>query len=134
MKQIILILGICLGFGAEVSANKISYLPGDALFYFGVENSEWKITNNNQLSALEYDRPEILPSMLCGYAGYQKRDVSNRSKQSHQESAQPLSEISGPAPEDNLNLLKNGRWASSATVKTITFRVRHPIAWKMRDN
>lgn len=37
MKQIILILGICLGFEAEVFANKTSYLPGDALFYVGTD-------------------------------------------------------------------------------------------------
>ncbi len=108
MKQIILILGICLGFEAEVFANKTSYLPGDALFYVGVENSEWKIINNNKSSALEYDRPEILPSMLCGYAGYQKRDASNRSKQSHQEPAQPLSEIFDGKSLDNWSL-ENGK-------------------------
>ena len=76
MKQTLLLIGIYLSLSSPLLANNNFYIQGDAFFYFEIDNTEWKQIKNNELLTVEYDRPETLPFMLCGYAGYEKLDVS----------------------------------------------------------
>ena len=61
-------------------ANNNYFLPGDAFFYFEIEQKEWKEFKTGKESVWTYDRPEHLPSMLCGYFGCQKIDLASLSK------------------------------------------------------
>ncbi len=77
------ILATCITFVmvAPSFANNNYFIPGDAFFYFEIEQSEWADFKSGELSTINYDRPDHLPFMLCGYAGYQKLNITNLPKE-----------------------------------------------------
>ncbi|MEM9412917.1 MAG: hypothetical protein AAGA30_17530 [Planctomycetota bacterium] len=58
-------------------ANNNYFIPGDAFYYFEISQAEWDEFKKGSLSTWAYDRPDHLPLMLCGYAGYRNMDVSD---------------------------------------------------------
>lgn len=98
MKKIILFFGVCLCLSSQVFANNNFYIQGDAFFYFEIDNSEWKKIENSQLQIVEYDRPEILPFMLCGYAGYKKLDISKLPREYRTRITQAIEEMKQQYP------------------------------------
>lgn len=58
-------------------ANNSYFIPGDAFFYFEVDQAEWKALQTGKLSVMKYDRPEELSFSFCGYAGYENLDLAN---------------------------------------------------------
>jgi hypothetical protein len=75
--RITLAISIVLIMTTQSTANNNYFIPGDAFFYFEIEQSEWKRFKDGQLTTLNYDRPDHLPTMLCGFTGYRKLDISN---------------------------------------------------------
>lgn len=47
------------------------YMPGDAFFHTVLTKKKLAEIEAEKSPIFEYDRPEFLPSMLCGYAGFQ---------------------------------------------------------------
>lgn len=69
----------CFQIATPCSANNNYFIPGDAFFYFEIDQSEWKALRSGELTVVDYDRPEELPFTFCGYAGYKKLDLSSLS-------------------------------------------------------
>ena len=80
MKRTLLAIATLLVTVSQSTANNNYFIPGDAFFYFEIDQSEWENFRTGKLSTLDYDRPDHLPFMLCGYAGYQKLDIANLPK------------------------------------------------------
>jgi len=76
MRRILLAIFILLATVSQCFANNNFFIPGDAFFYFEIEQSEWENFRDGKLSTFDYDRPEHLPVMICGYAGFQKLDIA----------------------------------------------------------
>ncbi len=81
MNRTLLAIAILLATISQSFANNNYFIPGDAFFYVEIEKSEWEDFKSGKLSTLDYDRPDHLPFMLCGYAGYQKLDIANLPKE-----------------------------------------------------
>ena len=81
MNRTLLAISILLVTVSPSFANNNYFIPGDAFFYFEIEQSEWEDFKTGKLSTLDYDRPDDLPFMLCGYAGYQKLDIAKLPKE-----------------------------------------------------
>ena len=81
MSRTLLAIFILLAMVSQCFANNNYFIPGDAFFYFEIEQSEWEDFKSGKLSILDYDRPEHLPFMLCGYAGFQKLDIAKLPKE-----------------------------------------------------
>lgn len=79
--RILLVAGICILFATPCSANNSFFIPGDAFFYFEIDQSEWEDLKSGGFKIANYDRPEEMSFTLCGYAGYQKLDLSSLSNQ-----------------------------------------------------
>lgn len=77
MNRTALAIAIFYLMASQGFANNNFFIPGDAFFYFEIEQSEWEDLKNGNLTTVNYDRPDHLPRMFCGYAGYQKLDISN---------------------------------------------------------
>lgn len=58
-------------------AHNCLFIPGDAFFYFEIDQAEWEALQNGELSVMKYDRPEELSGFFCGYAGYENLDIGN---------------------------------------------------------
>ncbi len=80
-SRILLGVGICYLLATPCAANNSYFIPGDAFFYFEIDQSEWKALKSGELTLVDYDRPEEMPFTLCGYAGYKKLDLSSLSSQ-----------------------------------------------------
>lgn len=80
-SRILFVAGICLLPATPCSANNSYFIPGDAFFYFEIDQSEWKALTSGELTIVDYDRPEGMSFTLCGYAGYKKLDLSGLSGQ-----------------------------------------------------
>ncbi|GAB5405068.1 MAG: hypothetical protein Aurels2KO_32990 [Aureliella sp.] len=81
MLRIPFIVGSCLLLSSPCAANNSYFIPGDAFFYFEIEQSEWKALKSGKLTIVDYDRPEEMSITFCGYAGYKKLDLSSLSGQ-----------------------------------------------------
>ena len=77
MNRILLAACLLLSLAASSQANNNFYIPGDAFFYFEVDQSEWQEFKSGKKSIWKYDRPDTLPQMFCGYAGYLNLDMSD---------------------------------------------------------
>lgn len=74
-----LVLAVLALVAPKCFANNNYYFPGDAFFYFEIDQDEWKALQDGTLNVLKYDRPEHLAFAFCGYAGYEKIDLSSMS-------------------------------------------------------
>ena len=81
MSRILFVAGICFLLATPCSANNSFFIPGDAFFYFEIDQSEWKALKSGELTIVDYDRPEEMSFTFCGYAGYKKLDLSSLSDQ-----------------------------------------------------
>lgn len=61
---------------AHCFANNSYFIPGDAFFYFEVDQAEWKALQKGEFTVADYDRPEEMGFTFCGYAGFKKLDLS----------------------------------------------------------
>jgi hypothetical protein len=75
--------GLCILLATPCAANNSYFIPGDAFFYFEIDQNEWKALKNGDLTSVDYDRPEEMSFTLCGYAGYKKLDLSSTSERFH---------------------------------------------------
>ena len=74
----LLIFASCLACLPELSwANNSYFIPGDAFFYFEIDQAEWKAFKAGKQSIWKYDRPEHLSFTFCGYAGYENLDLGD---------------------------------------------------------
>ena len=80
-SRILFVAGICFSLATPCSANNSYFIPGDAFFYFEIDQSEWEALKSGELTIVDYDRPEEMSFTLCGYAGYKKLDLSSLSSQ-----------------------------------------------------
>lgn len=80
MSRILLAAGLCLLVVTPCAANNSYFIPGDAFFYFEIDQKEWKALTNGELTSVDYDRPEEMSFTLCGYAGYKTLDLSGISE------------------------------------------------------
>lgn len=79
--RMLFVTGICFVLATPCAANNSYFIPGDAFFYFEIDQVEWKSLKSGELTVVDYDRPEEMGVTLCGYAGYQKLDLSSLSNQ-----------------------------------------------------
>ena len=75
----LLLTVLVFSFAGPLIANNNYYLPGDAFFYFEIDQSEWEELQRDRLSSVRYDRPSHLPVAFCGYAGYLNLDLTKLS-------------------------------------------------------
>ncbi len=79
MTRALAAVGIVLLLASPGPAANGYFIPGDAFFYFELDQAEWKALQAGELTSVRYDRPEHLGFMFCGYAGYENLDLSNLS-------------------------------------------------------
>ena len=79
MSRMLFVAASCFLFATPCSGNNSYFIPGDAFFYFEIDQSEWKALQSGDLKILDYDRPEEMEFAFCGYAGYKKLELSNLS-------------------------------------------------------
>ena len=77
MTRVLLSIGVYVSLALPCFANNCYFIPGDAFFYFEVDQAEWEDLESGKLSIMDYDRPEGMPFFLCGYVGYEKLDIGN---------------------------------------------------------
>ncbi|TWU23508.1 hypothetical protein [Novipirellula artificiosorum] len=77
MSRTFFAIVIHLSLALPCLANNSFFIPGDAFFYFEIDQAEWGALQSRKLSVMKYDRPEELSFMLCGYAGYENLDIAN---------------------------------------------------------
>lgn len=80
MSRTLFAAGLCLLLAMPCEANNSYFIPGDAFFYFEIDQKEWKALKNGELTSVDYDRPEEMSFTFCGYAGYKKLDLSSMSE------------------------------------------------------
>lgn len=81
MARILFVAGICFMLATPCAANNSYFIPGDAFFYFEIDQSEWRALKSGELTVVDYDRPEEMSFTFCGYAGYKRLDLSSLSSQ-----------------------------------------------------
>jgi hypothetical protein len=77
MNRTFFAIVIHLSLALPCLAHNCLFIPGDAFFYFEIDQAEWEALQSGQLSVMRYDRPEELSSFFCGYAGYENLDIAN---------------------------------------------------------
>jgi hypothetical protein len=69
MRQLLTVLVSLVVASPAVAANQF-YMPGDAFFHTVLTKKKLAEIEKAKSPVFEYDRPDFLPSMLCGYAGF----------------------------------------------------------------
>lgn len=77
MKRTFFAIVIHLSLALPCPAHNCLFIPGDAFFYFEIDQAEWEALQSGKLSVMKYDRPEEQPGFFCGYAGYENLDIAN---------------------------------------------------------
>lgn len=77
MNQTFFALVIFFSSTLQCFGNNSFFIPGDAFFYFEIDQSEWDALQSGKLTVMKYDRPEELSFAFCGYAGYENLDIAN---------------------------------------------------------
>lgn len=75
MRSVIILILVAFG-ATPVLANNNNFLPGDTFFHAVLTEADLDRIDKEENPTFRYDRPDFMPSYLCGYAGFSQLEYT----------------------------------------------------------
>ena len=80
MARFLILFTIILLCSSARAANQY-YMPGDAFFSAVLTEEVLERIDKDEHPVFDYDRPDFLPQMMCGYAGFSRLRYASMPKE-----------------------------------------------------